>query len=256
MVSGFGFQRLIVKIYVHICQDAALGLHLFDPLQRGGQIKMRRVRRAAQGIQHPDVQILQMGQGVVRDFGHIRQVGQPFDPEAQRVDTAVIHLKWSEGDGTACALNRHIAINGVHVQNRRIGAALGLHKGIAEPRQQRVLGITIRPDGQPAAHVENNHAQVIQTMHVIGMGVGPQNRIQFANASIQQLLAHIRRGIDQHPGGTLIGHALYHHGTAAAGVFGVIWITLPPDAANARHPTGGAAAQNGKPQLSHQAAAS
>ena len=69
---------------------------------------------------------------------------------------------------------------------------MGLHEGIAKARKQIVLRRAVRPNRQARAHVEDDHAQIIDAMHVIGMRVGVGHGIQRANFSIQKLIAQIR----------------------------------------------------------------
>ena len=144
--------------------------------------------------------------------------------------------------------DREGAVDVVHVENRRIRAALGLDEGIAEPVEQAVAGRAVGPDRQAGAGVEHDLAQIVDAVHVIGMGMGVDHRIERADARIHQLRPHVGRGVDQDAGRALLRLALHQQRAATAGVPGVGGVAVAPVPAKPRHTAGGAAAEDGEAQ--------
>ena len=96
-------QGLIVHIGVHIGQHGAFWGEFFDPLQRFCQAKMRRMRRYAQRIDNPDIEIAQRNDALFRNRIHIRCIGQIIDAKTQRWNGTVLELKWQKTDRTTLA---------------------------------------------------------------------------------------------------------------------------------------------------------
>jgi hypothetical protein len=147
-----------------------------------------------------------------------------------------------------------VTLNRVHVQNGGIGRPFRLQERISEPGQQRLLRRPVCPDRQAAAGVEHDLPQVIDAMHMVRMRMGIDNRIKCADPGIQQLLAHVRRGVDQNACCSIIGAALHQQRAAATAVFRICWVTVAPIVAQSRHAARRTAAQNCEGQSGHQAA--
>ena len=78
-------------------------------------------------------------------------------------------------------------------------------------------------------------------MHVIGMGMRVNERIDAAYFRIQELLSEIRRGIDQNGRAVLLDQDR----SPAASVARIIGVAGAPIATNSRHAPGWSAAENG-----------
>ena len=128
---------------------------------------------AAQGVDDPESRPSSMRPGLVGDVGDVRQVGEAADAEAQRVDGAVVAPRTARSViGPPAPVDGDRAVDLCRSQDRRVGRALGLDEGIAEAREQRVRRVAVGPDLQPLAHVEDDHAQVVDAVDVVGMGMG------------------------------------------------------------------------------------
>ncbi|OIQ73337.1 hypothetical protein GALL_450290 [mine drainage metagenome] len=214
-----------------------------------------RVRLAAQRVEDPDVEVGEVVPRLGVDLDHVGQVGEVGHTESQRVDRTVADLERRQHDVAASARDGEGAVDGVHVENRRVGRAIGLHEGIAKAGEQRLLRRTIGPDRQAFARVEHDLAQIVDAMHMVGVGMGVNHCVQFADARVKQLVAHVGRGVDQHAGGARVGVTLDQQRAAAAAVFRVGRVASAPIAANAGHAAGGAATEDGEAEIGHQAAA-
>jgi hypothetical protein len=106
-----------------------------------------------------------------------------------------------------------------------------------------------------SAHVEDDHAQIVEPVDMIGVGMGVDHPVEPPDARIEQLLAQVGRGVDQDGCLPALVEALHQHGTAAAGVARLVRVAIAPMAAEARHTAGGAAAEDGEAQLRHAQAA-
>ena len=47
---------------------------------------------------------------------------------------------------------------------------------------------------------EDQRAQIVDAVQLVGMVMGHQHAVQMRDARVDQLLAHVRRGVDQHRG--------------------------------------------------------
>ena len=181
----------------------------------------------------------------------VGQVGQPAHAEPQSRHRPVIHLEGLKANRPTGPGDLKGPVNGAQVQNGWIGAARRLHEGIGKARKQRLLRRRIRPNGQPLAQVKDDLAQIIDAMHVVGMRMGIDHRIQCADTGIQKLVAHVGRGVDQDPRYTLAALAFHQHRTAATAVLGVHGVAVAPVAPQPWHPARRPASQNGKAQRGH-----
>ena len=226
-----------------------------DPLQRQRQMRMGRMRFAAQRVDDPTLKPLKLLPRRLGNGHHIGDIGQAPNPKPQSLHRAMIDHHRRETDRPRWP--RHLKgamCDSVQIKDGRVGRVFGLHERIGKPRQQRLLRRMIGPDRQPLPHVEDNLAQIVNAMGVIGMRMGEHHAIQRANPGIQKLLAHVGRGVDQHPGDRIARQPLHQHRAATAAVLAVQRITITPIAPQPRHAARRAAAQNGKPHRRHYVA--
>ncbi len=96
-------------------------------------------------------------------------------------------------------------------------------------------------------------------MHVVGVVVGEDDRVEIAAARVDELLAHVRAGVDQDAGAALGADALHQQGAAAPPVQRVRRVAgapVRPLRPDARHAARGAGAEDGEAQrVGHQAPA-
>ncbi len=79
-----------------------------------------------------------------------------------------------------------------------------------------------------AAHVDDERAQIIDAMGVIGMIMREQHGIEMAHIRRKQLLAQIRRCVDQDARSALAGDALHKERAAATAILRVGRIARTP----------------------------
>jgi hypothetical protein len=216
-------------------------------------MRMRRMRPVAQRVEHPAVEPGQLRPGRLGDLRHVRQIDEVVDAEAERLDAAVLHADRLEGDRAAWTRHLEPPLQRVQFQDRGIVAARGLHEGIAEARDQRVGGIGIGPDRQPRPAVEDHHAQVVDSVHVVGMGMGIDHAVEQPDTGVEQLRPQVRRGVDQHPRRRVPLDALHQQRAAEAVVAPVGRVAVAPMPAEPRHPARRAAAEDRRAQERHQA---
>ena len=106
------------------------------------------------------------------------------------------------------------------------------------------LGVVI--DGDAPAPVVGHHAQIIDAVGVVGMVVGVEHAVEPADAGIEQLLAEIRRAVDQHIGRALGAFPLHENRAAPPPVLRICRIARAPDIADTGHAAGRAAAEDGE----------
>ncbi len=116
------------------------------------------------------------------------------------MDIAVGLLKRRNHDGTAGAVDsqRPIGLEPVLGKDRRILAAGRRLEAICEPGAQSLQCRRVGIDVDAAALVEREHPQIVDAVDVVGVGVGEQHRIEPGHLGLEQLLAQVRRSVDQH----------------------------------------------------------
>jgi hypothetical protein len=90
-------------------------------------------------------------------------------------------LERAEGDRAPGALDRDVTVDGVQVEYGGIGAALGLDKGIAETAEaaSSCVGPSAQT-GRTLAGVEDDHAQIVQPVNMVGVGMRVDHGIEHA----------------------------------------------------------------------------
>ena len=88
----------------------------------------------------------------------------------------------------------------VHVQDRRIVAAGRLDEAIGKARHQHARGRVVGIDVDAAALVQDQPAQVVDAVGVVGVLVGVEHGVEPVHVGVEKLLAQIRPGVDQHAG--------------------------------------------------------
>ena len=84
------------------------------------------------------------------------------------------------------------------VEDRRIVAAGRLHEAIAEARHHSGEAGRVAVDVDAAAHVHRHHAQIVEAVQLVGMVVRDEHGIERGDARVDELLAHVGRGVDKH----------------------------------------------------------
>src|SRR5262249_4632418 len=100
-----------------------------------------------------------------------------------------------------------------------------------------------------AALVDEQAAQVVDAVRVIGVLMGEQHAVEPVHIGVQQLFAQVRAGVDKYAG-HLAGAvaSLDQHGAASPPVFWIGWIAFAPAECGPRHAARGTAAKNGERQ--------
>ena len=82
-------EFIVIDINVQMGQDRPFRPHLSDPGQRFCHRQMARVRRVAQRIQDPDIEIAQIRQRLIGQIVQVAGIGDAADAQSQRIDIAV-----------------------------------------------------------------------------------------------------------------------------------------------------------------------
>lgn len=130
VLRQFAHQDRVIEIRVHVGQHRAARLQARDPVQRLAQREMRGMRRAAQRIDDPDIEVLQKRQAFLWQVVQVAGIGQPGDAEAIGCDAAVELPERQRLDAPAGAIDADgiAVIEAVLVEDRRIFAARGVSK--------------------------------------------------------------------------------------------------------------------------------
>jgi len=122
--------------------------------------------------------------------------------------------------------------------DRRIIAAGRRHEAIAEALEERLGGRLVEIDRDALAPVDEQAAQVVDAVGVVGVLVGIEHGVEPIDVSVEQLLAQIGRRIDQDAGDAGAGAALDQKRGAAPTVLGIVRIAVTPAKRRTRHAAG------------------
>ncbi len=127
---------------------------------------------------------------------------------------------------------------GPRVEDRADRTSRRLLEAVGEALDQALAGRRVEPHVQPLLHGVRHHAQVVDAVRVVGVVMRIEDAVERFAAHAQELLAQIRRGVDQHRGVPLLAETLDQRAAAAAAVLRVGRIAGAPHGADARHAAG------------------
>ena len=120
MIGGLSGEGLVIKIVVHIGQHSRLRRHLFDPAQGVLQMAVGGVRVPAQRIDNPAVQVFKVSPLIIWNINDIRKLRDDDHAKPKRNHTTIPHQHRREAQRAPCAINRHLTLNFMQIQDRRI----------------------------------------------------------------------------------------------------------------------------------------
>src|SRR5579875_3818609 len=134
MGRQLAFQPVEIEIRMKIGQDRVLRAKMVDPSECFGDREMARMRRVAQGIDNPEVEVLQEMSALRRDRVEVRRISHAAEAKAERVDFAMLEPERNEFDVAARTRNgAGFAGNEAPLgQERRIKTAFRRLENIAE----------------------------------------------------------------------------------------------------------------------------
>src|SRR2546423_12734744 len=134
----------------------------------------------------------------------------------------------------------------MEIEDRRILAAWRRREAIAEPLDQGARGRVIGVDVDALPFLERERPQVINAVGMVGMVMSIEHRVEPLDGGVKQLLAQIRRGVDQDASAlTRAVCPLDQQRAAPAAVLRVVRIAVTPAKPDARYAGRRAAAQDG-----------
>ncbi len=101
---------------------------------------------------------------------------------------------------------------------------------VAEALDHLLMGHTIHEAGYGSALAIGVRAQIVDAVHMIGMGMGQEDCIQACDGVIQELEAQVRRAIDQDRSLPFLA-SLHHDRDTAAPIARLARVASPPIAA-------------------------
>ena len=243
-----GLGRRMAHLVAHVNKIRFPGPDFFRHLDGRLDGQMRGVKTPAQGIQNEDFRPSGRFHGRLRHFVAIGVVGQQFasmPPEdiaraghasmgqRHRDDVRVAQIEWSFDDHGF----------GAHVGFEDMLGVENVMKNRAQGRHGRGRGVDRHP---PVLHFAKT-AQIIESQHVIAVGMRVEHGIEAAQTQPQTLRAEVRGRID---GEThLLG---FHVGRRAqARIPGIGRQAHGTIAANHRNPCRGSGAKKSDCQLCH-----
>ena len=93
-------------------------------------------------------------------------------------------------------------------------------------------------DVDAALGIVGEHPQVIDAVRMVGVIVREEDAVDGRDLGVEELLANVRRRIDEHPGAIAPGDPLDEGGTASTAVLRIVRIAAAPMRAEARYTAG------------------
>src|SRR5437899_2306412 len=184
----------------------------------------------AQGVDDPDVEPGERREALRRQSDQVAGVGEPAEAEAERGDVAMLLQDGQGSEAAPCPFDPH-RLTGSYTmlaRDRRILAAGRRHKAIAEALVERLRGRRVHIDWNALAAVNEQAAQVVDAVSVVGVLMGIKHGVDPIDVGVKQLLAQIRRRVDQDAGYGRAGTTLDQQRSAASTVPGIVWIAVAP----------------------------
>src|SRR3984893_10217265 len=137
-------------------------------------------------------------------------------------------------------------------QDRWIFASFRRLEAIAETPVQKIRRARIEIGVNALTLHQRQRPQIVDAVGVVGVLVGEDHPVEPLHFGAEQLLAEIRRSVDQRRGAARACGFLDEKRAAAAAVFRVCRVARAPALSHARNAAGGAAAEDGEGER-HQA---
>src|SRR5262245_28364875 len=239
-------QLVVVEIGMEIGQDRAPGLDPFDPAQRIVDTEMAGMRAVAQRIHDPDFGPRERSHARLRQAAQVAGIGKRPEAKAQRGNIAVLLQDRQGLDWAALPVDAQVpaGLEPVLRHDRRVLAARRRLEAIIEARAHRLRGGLVQIDVDPPPPVEEEPAQVVDAVGMIGVLVGEEHGVQPVDLGVEQLLAQVGRGVDQHAGNAHPVAPLHQQRRPAPPVPGIAGIAVSPAQGGTRNAAGGAAAED------------
>ena len=130
--------------------------------------------------------------------------------------------------------------------DRRVLAAGRRLEAIAEAGAHRFGGLLVEVDVDRPPLLDEQRAQVVDAVGVVGMLVGIEHAVEPIDFGIEELLAQIGRGVDKDTGNAARAASLDQKRGAPAPVLRIVRVASAPAKCRAGHAAGRSAAQNGE----------
>ena len=186
--------------------------------------------------------------GRLLDVGRVRQIAEA---EAERRDIAVLLQHRQDRNRASLPLDgqRMTRRQPVLLGDRRIVAAWWRHEAIAEAGVHGARRRLVHVDVDAAALADENRAQIVHAVGMVGVLVGDEHAVEPGHLGLKQLLAQVRRTVDQHARVVALGvAALDQQAAAPPAVLRIVGVAVAPAERHARHAHGRPAAEDGEAQ--------
>src|SRR5579862_2312977 len=136
---------------------------------------MARMLRVAQRVDDPALDAVERLERRVVEAVDVARIGERAETEAERADAAVSLPEALYRNRAPCPydLERPERLfDHPRRDDGRIAAAFRLHEAIAEAREHALSRGIVHVDVDLAAHVDRDHAQVVEAVELVGVVVG------------------------------------------------------------------------------------
>jgi hypothetical protein len=159
-----------------------------DPLQGLFHMYVRRMRCVAQRVEDPCPHALKLREAFLRHVRDVIAVGEIPEAKAERMRPTVSLIDRDNVDHPTRPFNaqrlarrRKTAL----LQNWRIRRTFRCAKALAEALIQLLARLLVHVDGYTRLNAKGDRSQIIQAVSLVGVIVGHQDSVQFADGCRQ-----------------------------------------------------------------------
>jgi hypothetical protein len=192
-----GFGGGVVELVRHVGEEGAAGFQLLDEGDGFGQVGVTGMRLGTERVEDEDVEILEVGEGLGRDVGHVGEVGGAAeavagDDFAAMNDGDALEDGPEEGDFGAGAFGERMKGDAGAGCVTVFGA-----EGVVEDAAEDGFGVGIGVEGNAGGGAEGEWAEVVHAEDVVGVMVGVEDGVDAGELLPDGLRVEVGTGVDE-----------------------------------------------------------
>ena len=166
------------------------------------------MRGVAKRVDDPEVERAQSLKARCRNPAEVAGISEPCEPESQRINVAVLLQERQHRDRSTLPghRDRHSSGQTVLGDDRGVAASRRRLEAIGEPAAHHRGGALVKVNIDALAPLDEQRAQIVDAVGVVGVFVRVEHAVEPIDVGVEELLAQIRRGVDE-DAGNAVGRA-------------------------------------------------
>ena len=195
------FGGVVVEVVADVGEVGAFGGEFFDVADGLLQVGVAGVGVVAEGVEDEDVEVLEKGDALGRDVGHVGEVSGIAEAVAGDLVAAVDDGDAEEAGAEEVTAKAYGCAGGggdaVHGDAGAGGVTVLRAEGVIEDALDGVGGGVVGVEGEAVGDVEAEGAEVVEAEDMVGVAVGVEDGVDVGDALADGLGVEIRAGIDE-----------------------------------------------------------